>query len=485
MTESTRAAGPTSKPGSLRELLAIAVPLVLSSGSLTLMYVIDRAFLSNYSTDALAASLPAGMTHWLLISFAIGTTQYVNSFVAQYEGAGERERVATAIWQGVYFALGAGLLVTACIPVARLIFATVGHGAAIQKLEMEYFSVLCLSGIPALLCAALGSFYSGRGRTLTIMWVNLAGSLINIGLDYLLIFGKFGFPRWGMQGAAAATVMAELSMAGLYIVLLSTSRDARAYQLSRRRPFDRELFGRLLRFGLPAGWQFFSDVFSFWLFIMLVGKMGSDVLAATNVAFNLNTLAFLPMLGFGTAVSTIVGQRIGEGRPALAVISTWKAFAFSATYMVVFAAIYLGLPDLILMPFIDASKPQEFEAIRPLITNLLRFVAVYSLFDAMAIIFGAAIRGAGDTRFAVIFSQIGGIFVLVLPTWLGWKYFGTGVYFAWTMCTLYVSFLGVGFLWRFQQGRWKSMKIIEDRPPVASAVVAPPPETERLPAGTP
>lgn len=458
-------------PGSIRELLGIALPLILSSGSATLMHVVDRMFLTWFSRDALAAAMPAAMLQWTVLSVPLGMAMYVNTFVAQYEGAGRFERVGAAVWQSVYFSIAAGAVVLLGMPFAGSLFAAIGHSPALQALESEYFAVLSAGAIPTILAAALSGYFSGRGRTVVVMWANLLGSLVNIVFDYLWIFGWGPFPRGGMAGAAWATNLGQAVMCVFYIVLMARGAEAVKYGLWSGRRIDRELFGRLLVYGGPNGFHLLADVCCFSAFILLVGLIGPDVMAATSLAFSLNTLAFLPMIGVSTAVATLVGQRIGELRPELAVRTTWLAFSVSAAYMGSFALVYLFLPDVIIWPYAWHSDAAQFQAMRPIVIELLRFVAVYSLFDAMALIFGSAIRGAGDTRFTLVYSLLSGVCVMLLPAWIAYKYFHGGLHSAWIACTAYVMVLGVGFLLRFQQGAWQSMRVIEELP-VSGAVAS-------------
>src|SRR5262249_47768070 len=151
---------------------------------------------------------------------------------------------------------------------------------------------------------------------------------------------------------------------------------------------------------LPAGFQQFLDIACWSVFVQLVGGMGTDQLSAMSLIFNLNALVFIPLLGLGTAVTTLVGHRIGEGRPQLAVRTTWLAVALAMIYSALFAGVYVLAPDLILRPYGLAKHPE----VHSLVVFCLRFVAAYALFDAMAVIFNSAIRGAGDTRFAMQFS---------------------------------------------------------------------------------
>lgn len=450
---------------SLRELITIALPMAISAGSVTMMHLANRVFLTWYSEDALAAILPASMWNWTLLSLFVGTAQYVNTFVSQYEGAKRPDRVAAAIWQGVYFALFGGLSLILLSPLTVAVFYYFSNDPVVRDLEVQYFLIVCLGSLPVVLSGVLGCFFSGRQFTRITMVVNLSGSLINIALDSVLIFGLGPIPRLGMAGAAWATVIAETSILLIYLVLLWNSADAKRYGLWTNWHFDRDLFKRLLRYGLPSGFHFLIDVLGFSVFIFLVGWIDKQVLAATTLAFNLNTLAFLPVVGLGTAVSILVGNRIGDGKPDEAARLTWLAFGVAGIYMLTIGAILVGFPDLFLTPYAAEADPEDFQNIRDLVVKLLWFVAVYSLFDAMAIVFGAGLRGAGDTRFAMIFSFLSGWLLMVVPTWIGVTYFHWGVISAWSACTAYVIFLGLGFAARFQQGKWRSMRVIEVAPP--------------------
>ena len=447
--------------GSLRELLRIAVPLMISSGSVSVMHLANRMFLTRFSLDAVAAVLPAGILHWTIISLIFGTVQYANTFVAQYEGAGRHDRVAAAVWQAIYLAAVGGVLVNLVSLFAGPIFAVIGHAPAIAKLEAEYLATICFSSLPMLLTAALTCFFSGRGKTRVVMVVNLTGVAVNILSDYFLIFGNGPFPRMGIRGAGISTVLAQTVEIVMLAWLFFEPGVRAEYGTFRHRAFDRDLFARFWKFGFPQGMHFFLDVASFAVFMQLIGRLGKVELAATNLAFNLNTLAFIPMLGLGTAVSTLVGNRVGEGRPEIAVRTTWTAFKLSAAYMLTFAAIYVLLPDLILRPYFADSNEADSAAVRGLVIELLKFVSVYCFFDAMGIVFGFAIRGAGDTRFALWYSCLTAWSLMVIPTVVGVTWFGAGWRASWWFCTVYIIVLGCGFFARFLAGHWKSMKVIE------------------------
>ncbi len=446
----------------MRELLEVAVPLIISSGSVSLMHVVDRIYLTWWSLDALAAALPAGLSFWAAISLPMGIAVYTNTFVAQYAGAGRKGKLVASVWQGAYLAVFAGLLLIGLIPFTAAIFAWMGHEPAVQAFEVQYFSVMLYGAAPMMLAAVLSSFFSGRGRTRVVMAVNLLVALINVALDYVLIFGVDGLiSPGGVRGAATATVIAQAMAAAIFAWLVVKACREDGYPLWEHWRFNRELAGRMLWYGLPNGVQFLVDISAFVVFIGFVGHVGKQELTATNLAFNINSLAFIPMMGLSTAVMTLVGQRIGEREPELAVRTTWLAFLLSSVYMMAWATLFLAVPDVVLAPYAAFAEIESFAEMRPTVVMLLRFIVLYSFFDAMLIVFGASVRGAGDTKFSMLFSFAAGWLLMVLPVWLASRAGVLSLEFAWWTVTLYIVVLGLGFLARFLRGHWKTMSVIE------------------------
>ena len=202
-----------------RQVLAIAFPLILSTGSWSVKLFVDRMLLTWYSPEAVAASMPAGILNFALMSIFIGTAGYTNTFVAQYYGAGRYGRIGPAVWQGFYVALIGGVVLLALIPLAEPFFTFVGHDPAVREYETVYFRILCIGATPAIASAAMAGFFSGRGKTWPVMWVNVFGAAVNLVMDYALIFGNWGFPELGIRGAAIATVASSSVQLLAYIVL--------------------------------------------------------------------------------------------------------------------------------------------------------------------------------------------------------------------------------------------------------------------------
>src|SRR5262245_42752015 len=166
---------PISSPGSTREVLRLAWPLVLSNSIWMAQIILDRVLLSRSSLASLAAGFSAAMLFWAFLIFFQFTANYATTFVAQYSGAERPERVGPVVWQAVWFTVLAGLGFQLLQPIAGTIVAICGHEADLQGLETAYFRCLVVSALPTLLTSAVTSFFAGRGDSRTVLFVNVTG----------------------------------------------------------------------------------------------------------------------------------------------------------------------------------------------------------------------------------------------------------------------------------------------------------------------
>lgn len=450
-----------SRENGYKQVLVIAFPLILSTGSWSIQQFVDRMYLSWYSPDALAAAVPTGLLSFTIVSFFLGTSGYANTFVAQYIGAGRSERVGPAMWQGIYIAIIGGLVVASTIFIADLIFDFVGHDPAVKALEKEYWKYLAIGGFFPIGKAAVSSFFNGRGKTYPVLWASLVGMSINVVLNYILIFGKLGLPEMGIGGAGLATIISELcSFIMLLYMALSGNNNAKFKTISGYR-FDKLLFFRLIKFGIPNGIQFSLDILAFSIFILLIGRLGTPELAASNIALNISMLSFMPMIGMGITVSILVGQSLGGNRPDMAKRATFSALQMASLYMGSIAFLYVIVPQLFIYPFSAQADLVEFQEIKILAITVLKFLAAWTLLDSVAIVISSALKGAGDTRF-IMFAMLGiSITFLILPTYIALEVFDLGLTAAWSAGLAYMISLAVAYGLRYKMGKWTSMKVIE------------------------
>lgn len=462
------ASGWWSRPCGGREVLAVALPLMVQTAFWSIMWFIDRMYLMWYSRDSVAAALPAGMFFWTMICFPQGIASFVNTFVAQYYGAGRYQRIGAAVRHGIWFGCLTTPLFLLAIPLAPLIFRGAGATPEIVRQEVLYFQTLSLGAGALVISAAMSSFFTGRGLTVVVMLVDVAASLVNIVLDWVFIFGKLGLPEMGIAGAGLATAIANWSSVLIYWLLMRRPADRKTYALGVNR-FDAELFKRLIRFGVPGGLPLLVEAIGFSLLIKQVSSIGSSEAAATALAFNVNAIAFVPLIGLGIAVSTLVGQKLGENQPDLAARATWTAVALAMIYTALFAMPLVGVPEWFLVLHAAQADASEFAPVRGLTIELFKFIILYCLFDALQIIFTGALKGAGDTRFILFTALVVSTLAIVLGhaceerfEWgkHGWRLWGW-----WWVITGWVFALGIVYLFRFLQGKWKSMRVIEQELP--------------------
>lgn len=452
-----------SGEGGAREVLVISYPLILSHMSFTIQTFVDRIFLTWYSPEAIAGSMTALFVAWVVMGLFLGTGEYVVTFVAQYTGAARPERIGPSVWQGIYFSILAGLCLAALSPLVGPVFSLAGHAPAVRACEVTYASIIIYGACPTVMMATLSTFFSGRGETLTVLAVNLLVTAVNVVLDYLWIFGHAGFPRAGVAGAALATVVSQAIGAGVFFGLMMRSTYRTRFATLAGRAFDWPLFRHLLRYGLPNGLQYTGEIFAFAIFMVLVGRIGTDELAASSLAFNLNMLVFMPMIGMGVGVSSLVGRYLGENRPEIAERSTWSAFRMSMLYMTLCGAAYVFAPRLLLSPYAAGADAASFARLEPLAVALLRFVALYSIFDMMNLIFASGLKGAGDTVYPLGLSVFLSWAAMLIPAYIACVRMGGGVLIAWTAASAYIILLGLLIVHRFRKGRWKSLRVIEPR----------------------
>lgn len=463
-------------PDAYGTILRLALPLILSMSGLMVMVMLNRLFLSWYSKESIAAIGVAGMASFMLMSLFVGAAGFTSTFVAQYVGAGQPERVGVAVWQGVFFSLASGALVACLSGLARPIFAWVAHDPEVQVLEVRYFTITCWAAPLCILGSALTGFFAGRGATRTLMVVQIAGFLLNVGLDYTLIFGKFGLPQLGIAGAAWANLIAQGFIALTLMALFLRSANRRDFGTGSGCRWDRELFIRLVRFGLPSGARFAFELLAWNVFLVLVGRLGETENAVTNMVWALNGFAFFPVIGLSEAVRALAGQAQGRGEPETVARCAWRGLLLGSAWMVMWSAVFLLIPGE-LLSFFKGEKSfsaEEFATVTSIGTMLLRFVAVYCLLDSANIVIMGALQGVGDTVWTFYTALILNVAFLTGLWWVdhllrpglktnGWTSTQL-LYLEWSMATAFVLVMAGVWIFRFASGRWKHLRVIEGGP---------------------
>ena len=445
--------------GSFPQILKVSLPLVASTTSHTVMTFTDRMFLAWYSPATIAAAVPASILSFTFICFFMGTGQYVNVIVAQFFGAKHSEDLARSLWQGTYFALVAAFIIMLCTPLGAFIIEHSGHSPEVIAEEQAYFRVLMFGGGLLVMTAVLGSYFSGRSQTKVVMYFSFMGAVLNILFNYILIFGKLGFPAMGIRGAGIATVSASAFVVCAYVILILTGRDRHEYPVTRLIGFDKRIFLKLIRFGAPNGFQFFIDLSTFSVFIFLIGLQGDTMLAASNIVLSVDMLAFMPMVGLGQAIGILVGQCMGRRQPEIAVTVTHKALLMAASYGVLTGILFFSFPQFFI-GFFRGEDPASYDAIQMAAIPIFRILPVFLLCDCFANMYSGALGGVGDTRFKMWTMILLSVFLFAPGEVLILGYWKLSAVYGWLHCTLYIFIYGSVLYLRFRQGKWRDIDMI-------------------------
>ncbi|GAB6089209.1 MATE family efflux transporter [Spirochaeta dissipatitropha] len=449
-------------PVTVRRMGAMALPIILSQATETVMMFADRLFLSRLSLIHMAAAMSGGLASFVFGALFIGMAGYMNTLVAHYHGAGEEEKGIFSVSQGIYLVLFAYPIILLLIPLISPMFRILGHGPEQVALEVPYFSLLMSGSIFVLLRSVFAGYFTGTGRTRLVLAGNATGMLVNIPLNYVLIFGIGPFPALGIMGAALGTIGGSFSAFLVLFIAYLRREEVRSairnHGLRLCMKFRKPLFSRLLRFGFPVGLELFLNVFAFNLFLQLMHSYGGVVAAAVTIVFSFDIVSFIPMIGMGVAVSALVGQEQGAGRPEGSKRVTKLALRITLSYAALMGLMFVfGAPVLVRI-FAVGSDPFSVE-VRELAGILLRMAALYTMADATQIVFAGSLRGAGDTRWVMIINAslhwimailaVVGIVVLRLDPIIMWSFF---------IVTLII--IGTGMILRYRTGAWELIDVI-------------------------
>lgn len=460
MTESlTLPVTRSARPGGLREMLAVALPMVASQACETAMMFVDRLFLSRLGTTEMSASMAGGLTAFMMTTFFIGLIGYTTALVAQYLGAGRKERCPRVITQALLLAVAAYPLILAARPLAHGLFAASGIAPEQLAPQQAYFDILLYGALLTLLRTALAGFFSGIGRTRVVMLSTLVAMVVNIGANYVLIFGHLGFPALGIRGAALGTLLsgfcALLVLAGVY-----WGRSIRReFSVGAAFRFDREILGKLVRYGYPAGIELFLNLIAFTLMILLFHAHSPATASAVTIVFNWDMVSFVPLLGIQIGVVSLVGRHLGAGRSDIAQRAARSGLKMALTYSSLILLLFVSFPTQLVALFTPVVADAVYAEAAPLAAVMLRLAAFYVLADALMVVFSGVLRGAGDTFWAMCISVA--MHWLLLPAlYLALKVFHLPPQTAWlALIFLFLAFSAIFYL-RYRVGHWKRLRVV-------------------------
>ncbi len=407
----------------LRGLWHLAWPILIGQLAYVGMAVVEVAMAGHASAQDLAG-VSLGVSIWnMLVISIMGVMMSVNPVVAQQVGAGDLAKIPHVVRQALWKALGVGLLATVASNLAALLFDQMQLEPYVHDLAVSFVQVTSLA-MPLFACyRVLYGYSTSINQTKPLMVIALLSLLLNIVVNWLLVFGNLGFPRLGGLGCAWATLITVgFNLVALLWWMCHSSAYRASWPFGHFEPPHWPQIKTLLKLGLPIGITYFAETSAFSLIALLIAKFGSTQMAAHQIALNFTSLVFMVPLSLGLALLTRVGQSLGAGDPVLARYQAWVGVAVSLGFGVVSATL------IALLSWQIASAYTSDMAVIALTAQLLIVAALFQISDASQVVTSCAIRGYKVTRAPMvihltafwIFSLPLGYVLGLAPNWLPW-----------------------------------------------------------------
>jgi MATE family multidrug resistance protein len=448
---------------SLRYMLKLATPMVVTTLSFTIMQFVDRFMVSRLGTDALAAILPASVVSFLPTSFATGAMTSLNTFISQSLGKGDRGDCSNYFWQMLHVGFVYFVVVVAVMwPAAPWIFKMMGQPQGVANMEVIYFRIMLYAHLAAVINYASAQFFIGIHRPVITMCSSLCGQVVNVAANYVLIFGHLGFPRMGIAGSGWGTFIGITIAAAINMAVFLGGDMNRTFKSRRTVNIDFSKMYDLLKVGIPVGFGLTANV-ALWgvILLALVGRFGKEALAATSAALSYTSVSVMPIVGIGTALTAAVGKTIGEDRKNLAAKQTAVCLRI--------VIVYIGLVSLCFLLFRNALMAfwSSDNKVIEVGVNILICAAIYQVFQAVRVIYDGALRGAGDTVWPAFVSALGATVILGLGGLFTVKLFPSlGSLGPWVAATFSMILVGLANRWRFKTNKWMNIDLFKQRVPV-------------------
>jgi MATE family multidrug resistance protein len=419
------------------ELVRLAWPITVSMLSFSTMTVVDTAFVGRLGSAALGGVGLGGMAAFTALCFGIGLLRSVKVLTSQAVGAGDRSSLGPVLGAGLALALGlGGLLVLLAFPLSRL----VSHVAASGETGVLAAQYMLLRVLAAPLVFAQQAIREGRygvGDSRSPMYAALVANLGHIPLNYALIFGC----GWGVTGAALATVLSQVVELGILVyVQKKDGFGVRATNWAHVKD--------LFRVGLPLGVEFLLAVGAFSMLVVFVARMSNADLAAHQVAIQVVHFAFLPALAVGEAASVLAGQAVGANEDKLVVAIAKRGIGLAGAYAVACALVFITCAEPIMRLFTTDPNVRQIGA------RLLYVAAAFQIFDVIAIVSRAVLRGTGDVKVPMFFG-IAVAWLCIPPlTYLFGFGLKLGVIGGWYGLAAEIATGAAWYWWRLSRSHW-------------------------------
>lgn len=441
-------------PAELRRIARLATPVALAQLSQTFMGLADTLMVGRIGTASVAAVGIATLLFAVLANALKAIETGVQALIARRVGEGRDGEVGEVLGSAMVVVFGGGAVVCALgLLWPRFWISLVSNDPAVTAQGADYLYWRYVFLLPFLLYFHVRACFDGIGWTRIGMATGIGMNVVNIFLNWVLIFGNLGAPALGAKGAAIASGIAS-TLGAIAIGAVALRRPIRRrFRLISRTPVNRGQIVHLLRVGWPPMLQAAGLVGGLVAFYVILGKLGTVAVAAGNIVMRIASVSIMPVIGVGVAVQTVVGQSLGARDDRAAVRAGWLGTALAAGFMAAVGAVFAAWPHGLLGAFV--TDPAVLDAGRP----ILLITAAVQVVAAVGLVLGAAQRGAGATR-TVMLIDLGSAAAILLPGgWLGAIVLHGGLIGAWSAFFVWFVVHALLMVWAFQRGAWLRVRI--------------------------
>jgi len=445
----------TAQP-SFATLMRLAWPVVLSRAAQAVIGFSDAAMVASLGEDAVAATTTGASNALNLFILPMGVVFIVQSFAAQLAGSGDVAGSRRYAWYGLALALAAGVIAALGMPLLPAVIGTLGYTDNVRTLLVDYMVIRMVSCAAVVGIEAIGNWYAGIGNTRVPMFIAFLAMALNIAFNWIFIFGHLGAPAMGVAGAALASALA--STVAFAVALFAFVRGLGAPRGRTTGRFRADELRRMLRFGLPNGFNWFLEFAAFTFFInVVVADLGTTAVAAFMAVVQVNSIAFMPAFGVASAGAILVGQAIGADRRDDVGALVRRTMVITGAWQVFVGLVYASMPGAVMSIFAADDVPSD--ALVTLGTRMLLVSTAWQLFDAVAITLSEALRAAGDTAWCM-WARVVLAWVLFVPL-SGWVVLrgDAGPVGAIACLVAYLVVLAGLLAWRFRSGAWRTIDL--------------------------
>ena len=448
-----------NKQSHLKEMMAISFPMIISHGCDTVMTFTDRLFLAKLGPEKMSAVMGGGLAAMLLVTFFIGLTGYATAIVAQYFGANRKYLCAVTLSQTIIISVLVYPIILLCTPAVHQLFVFMDI-AVEQRIPQEiYFNIVIHAVAIGLLRNCFASFFSGIGHTKIVMIASITSMSLNIAFNYILIFGKLGFNPMEIRGAGYGTVIA--SLCGLIVLIFAYFKKSNMikYGIKKSFHFDWNITKLLLFFGYPAGLELFFNFMAFTAIIFLFHSHSLETATAVTIVFNWDLVSFVPLIGLQVGVTSLVGRYMGRRAPDAAHQAVIAALKIGGTYSCIMLFLFVNFPEFLTGIFEPDSIDAVYLRAKPLAVFMIRLASIYVLVDSVFLVLSGALRGAGDTLWAMLISvSLHWMLVVIVALFL--KVFDISPEITWIALVIMFLIFSLLFYLRYKGGAWRKIEVI-------------------------